>query len=185
MCIVILKYFGSRHLTRLWYSHICWIWTKIKKFMRKKMICSKTFYCSTFPALKLKSFASFSSKFVTRIDLLLLHILLETLISHTRDFFPWFEQENFALLEAMLGIQPDKLMRLLSAALKLQLSHFYWLQVDRLLMYYMITRFESVQENETGFEVKRLWSIGKCSNCMLGLCDLLDWYFMWLVARNC
>ena len=84
--VVILTYFGSRHLTRIWSSHLCWIWAKTKKFTRKKMICSKTFYFSKFPTLNLKNLASFSSKFVTKIDLVLLHSLLETLTYHVCSF---------------------------------------------------------------------------------------------------
>ena len=61
ICMVILIHYGSRHLTRFWSSHVCWIWSKTKKFVRKKMISFKMFYCSKFPALNLKSFASFSS----------------------------------------------------------------------------------------------------------------------------
>lgn len=47
-------------------------------------------------------------------------------------------------------------------------------EVARLLMYDMTTGLENDQEKEPGFEVERLRSIGECSNCILGPCDLLD-----------
>ena len=41
-------------------------------------------------------------------------------------------------------------------------------------MYEMTIGHENDQEKEPGFEVERLRSVVKCSNCMVGPCDLSD-----------
>ena len=85
----------------------------------------------------------------------MLHISLKTLTYHICGFSSIFEQENGTILEVILGVKSGNLC-LLSEALKLQVSYFYSLWVARLLMYYLTTWFENVQENEPGFEVERL-----------------------------